>query len=51
MFKRVENNINLAKNEEKTAKFWDEINAFHKSVENRKAANRQIGRASCRERV
>ena len=36
MFKRVENNINLAKNEEKTAKFWDEINAFHKSVENRK---------------
>jgi len=38
MFKRVENNINLAKNEEKTAKFWDEINAFHKSVENRKDA-------------
>jgi len=36
MFKRVKNNINLAKNEEKTAKFWDEINAFHKSVENRK---------------
>ncbi len=38
MFKRVENNINLAKNEDKTAKFWDEINAFHKSVENRKDA-------------
>ena len=28
MFKRVENNINLAKNEERTSKFWDEINAF-----------------------
>ncbi len=38
MFKRVENNINLAKNEEKTSLFWDEIDAFHKSVENRKEA-------------
>ena len=36
MFKRVDNNIDLAKNEDKTAKYWDEINAFQKSVENRK---------------
>ncbi len=26
MFKRVDNNIDLAKNEDKTAKYWDEIN-------------------------
>ena len=38
MFKRVDNNIDLAKNEDKTAKYWDEINAFHHSVENRKNA-------------
>jgi len=38
MFKRVDNNIDLAKNEDKTAKYWDEINAFHKSVDNRKDA-------------
>mgnify|MGYP001185446559 FL=1 len=38
MFKRVDNNIDLAKNEDKTAKYWDEINAFHNSVENRKNA-------------
>jgi len=36
MFKRVDNNIDLAKNEEKTAKYWDQIDAFHNSVENRK---------------
>ena len=33
MFKRVDNNIDLAKNEDKTAKYWDEINAFHNSTE------------------
>ena len=38
MFKRVDNNIDLAKNEDKTAKYWDEINAFQKSIENRKDA-------------
>tara|TARA_B100000287_G_scaffold109560_1_gene101884 strand:+ start:4705 stop:7836 length:3132 start_codon:yes stop_codon:yes gene_type:complete len=38
MFKRVDNNIDLAKNEDKTAKYWDEINAFHSSVENRKTS-------------
>ena len=36
MFKRVNNNIDLAKNEDKTAKYWDEIDAFHNSVINRK---------------
>ena len=38
MFKRVDNNIHLANNEEKIAKYWDEINAFENSVNNRKDA-------------
>ena len=38
MFKRVDNNIDLAKNENKTAKYWDQINAFQKSIDNRKDA-------------
>ena len=36
MFKRVDNNIHLANNEEKISKYWDEINAFENSVNNRK---------------
>ena len=36
MFKRVDNNIDLANNEEKIAKYWDEIDAFQNSLNNRK---------------
>ena len=36
MFKRVDNNINLANNEEKIAKYWDKIDAFQNSLNNRK---------------
>ena len=36
MFKRVDNNIDLAKNEEAISKYWDKINAFENSVNNRK---------------
>ena len=40
MFKRVDNNIHLANNEEKISKYWDEINAFENSVNNRKDSKR-----------
>ncbi len=36
MFKRVDNNIELANNEEKIAKYWDKIDAFQNSLNNRK---------------
>ena len=36
MFKRVNNNINLASQEQNTSAYWDEINAFDNSMENRK---------------
>ena len=36
MFKRVENNINLAKIENEISKYWDEIDAFQTSLNNRK---------------
>ena len=36
MFKRVNNNINLASQEQNISAYWDEINAFDNSMENRK---------------
>ena len=42
MFKRVDNNIDLANNEEKIAKYWDKIDAFQNSLNNRE--NRKIFR-------
>ena len=36
MFKRVDNNIDLASNEEKIAQYWDDIDAFQNSLNNRK---------------
>ena len=36
MFKRVENNINLAKIENEISNYWDEIDAFQTSLNNRK---------------
>ena len=36
MFKRVNNNINLASQEQNISAYWDEINAFNNSMENRK---------------
>ena len=35
MFKRVENNINLADTENEILKYWDEIDAFQTSLNNR----------------
>jgi len=31
MFKRVDNNIDLASNEEKIAQYWEDIDAFQNS--------------------
>jgi len=42
MFKRVDNNINLASVENEISDYWDEINAFQTSLNNRK--NNQIFR-------
>ena len=42
MFKRVENNINLAQVENEISNYWDEIDAFQTSLNNRK--NDQIFR-------
>ena len=42
MFKRVDNNINLASVENEISEYWDEINAFQTSLNNRK--NNQIFR-------
>jgi len=42
MFKRVDNNINLASVENEISNYWDEINAFQTSLNNRK--NNQIFR-------
>ena len=36
MFKRVDANINLPSVESEISAYWDKINAFEKSVENRK---------------
>ena len=36
MFKRVENNINLAQVENEISNYWDEIDAFQTSLNNRK---------------
>ena len=36
MFKRVDNNIDLASNEEKIAQYWEDIDAFQNSLNNRK---------------
>ena len=36
MFKRVDNNINLASVENEISNYWDEINAFQTSLDNRK---------------
>ena len=35
MFKRVENNINLADMENEISNYWDEIDAFQTSLNNR----------------
>ena len=36
MFKRINNNINLATQEQSISSYWDEINAFDNSMQNRK---------------
>ena len=36
MFKRIDNNIDFAKNENKISDYWNEINAFEKSLDIRK---------------
>ena len=38
MFKRIENNIDLAKNENKISDYWLEIDAFQKSLDIRKSS-------------
>ena len=38
MFKRIDNNIDFAKNENKISDYWNEINAFKKSLDIRKDA-------------
>jgi len=38
MFKRIENNIDLAKNENKISDYWLEIDAFQKSLDTRKSS-------------
>ena len=36
MFKRINNNINLATQEQSISSYWDEINAFDNSMQKRK---------------
>ena len=36
MFKRINNNIDLASQEQNISKYWDKINAFDNSMANRK---------------
>ena len=36
MFKRIENNIDFAKNEDKISNYWSDIDAFQKSLDIRK---------------
>ena len=36
MFKRIENNIDFAENEDKISNYWNDIDAFQKSLDIRK---------------
>ena len=36
MFKRIDNNIDFAENENKISDYWNEINEFEKSLDIRK---------------
>ena len=36
MFKRIENSIDFAKNEDKISNYWSDIDAFQKSLDIRK---------------
>ena len=33
MFKRIENNIDFAENEDKISNYWNDIDAFQKSLD------------------
>ena len=39
MFKRIENKIDFAKNEDKISNYWSDIDAFQKSLDIRKAVS------------